>query len=312
VKNKAIIFFMLFCFTMLGGCSGLTQGRPVRPKYQDPIVNVLIKKYSAKDAIFANQSGITVRQRNQVFDDLIFLTDVNYHSFEEELYQGRAFFDTTSDLAILGLGSAGGLITHSATQAIISAISGGIGGARVSISKNYFHEFSTQALIAKMQSSRRTKLEFMRMAMTLEITDYSLSRGLSDIADYYNAGTIVGALQSIVADAGVDKKAADDKIKEQIQNKYGAFLGTIAPASELAEVKELFDKFNALNITDKESRAKKIVDEFKKLQPSIPINPGVVGSSGVDNVKYLYSVARQEKYPDVRKALVSAFKTANQ
>lgn len=220
MKSKVIIILMLFCFTILGGCAGVTQGRPVKANYQDPIVKSLTDKYSAKEAIFANQSSITAKQRNQVLDDLIFLTDVNYHSFEAELYQGRAFFDTSSDLAILGLGAAGGLITHSATQAIISAISGGIGGARVSISKNYFHEFSTQALIAKMQSARKAKLDLMRRAMTLTVTEYSLSRGLSDLTEYYNVGTIVGALQNIVAEAGAENKAADASLKSFIEGRY--------------------------------------------------------------------------------------------
>jgi hypothetical protein len=170
--------------------------------------------------VFANQSGMTAKQRNQVMDDLIFLTDVNYHNFEEEFYLGKAFFDTSGDLAILGLGAAGGLITHSGTQAIISAISGGIGGARVSINKNFLHEISTQALIAKMQSSRKARLAMIREAMTLEIADYSLSRGLSDIADYYNAGTIMGALQEIVADAGVEKKRSDNALKQLIEGKF--------------------------------------------------------------------------------------------
>lgn len=220
MHSKVRVAMFVLSLIFLGGCAGVTQGRPVRANYQDSIVKSLVKKYSAEDAIFANQSGMTVKQRNEVLDDLIFLTDVNYHRFEEELYLGKAFFDTSGDLAILGLGAAGGLITHSATQAIISAISGGIGGARVSINKNFFHEYSTQALIAKMQASRKTKLATIREAMALEIKDYSLSRGLSDIADYYNVGTIVGALQDIVADAGAEKKKSDQELKKLIKGKY--------------------------------------------------------------------------------------------
>ena len=220
MKMRYWFFLILACIASLTGCSGVTQGRPVKADYQTPIVKSLIGKYSANNSVFTHQSSVTMKQRNQVLDDIIFLTDVNYRSFEEELYVGKAFFDTTGDLAILGLGAAGSLITHSATQAIISAISGGIGGARVSINKNFFHEFSTQALIAKMQSSRRAKLELMRKAMTLNVTDYTLSRGLSDITEYYNAGTIVGALQDIIADAGADKKKADEELKNIVYARY--------------------------------------------------------------------------------------------
>jgi hypothetical protein len=262
VKSKELFFVSLICILVLSGCAGITQGRPLRPKYQDPIVKSLIKKYSAEDAIFSNQSSITVKQRNQTLDDLILLTDVNYHNFEEEFYLGKAFFDTTGDLAIIGLGAAGGLVTHSATQAIISAISGGIGGARVSINKNFLHEFSTQALIAKMQSSRRGKLEIMRKAMTLEIKDYSLSRGLSDIADYYNAGTIVGALQDIVADAGADKKKADEELKNVIKVKYDQ--GASRP---------IRDRINRWLDSDLQKNTPIFKEWLRKQSPSIKMSP---------------------------------------
>src|ERR1039457_4249710 len=220
VNRNLIVVFMLILI-IVSGCAGVSKGRPNEPGYQDPIVNNLIEKYSKPDTIHADQSKITEQGRNQILDELIYLTDVNYRKFETELYQGRAAFETTTDLAILGLGAAGGLITHSATQAIISAISGGIAGSRISISKNYFHDSTTQALIAKMQSGRSAKMEFMRKAMmSLNVKEYSLARGLSDLTDYYNAGTIVGALQSIVADAGSEKKTADDKMKQLIAGKY--------------------------------------------------------------------------------------------
>ncbi|WP_243371624.1 hypothetical protein [Geotalea sp. SG265] len=111
---KAIIITGL-CLFILSGCAGVYQGRPYKPKYQDKIVNALVDKYSESNAIFVNNSTVTVQQRNQILDELIYLTDVNYYNFEAGLYGGRATFDTTTDLAILGLGAAGGLITHSAT-----------------------------------------------------------------------------------------------------------------------------------------------------------------------------------------------------
>jgi hypothetical protein len=220
MTSKIITLLLLLSLPIWSGCAGVSQGRPARASYEDPIVKTLIEKYSKPDAIPADQTKITEKERNQILDELIFLADVNYYKFEAELYQARAFFDTTTDMGILGLGAAGALITVSGTQAIISAISGGIGGTRTSISKNYFHEQSTQALIAKMQSARKAKLELIHKAMTLNVTDYSLSRGLGDLGEYYNAGTIIGALQNIVADAGAEAKKADEGLKSLIEVKY--------------------------------------------------------------------------------------------
>lgn len=218
MSQRLIVILVSMC--VLGGCAGVQQGRPARVSYEDVIVNTLIEKYSKSDAIPADQTKIIEKERNQILGDLIFLTDVNYYKFETELYQGKATFDTATDIAILGLGLAGGIVTYSGTQAIISAISGGIGGTRVSINKNFFHDQSTQALIAKMQSVRKSKLDLMRKAMTLSMTDYPLTQGLSDVAEYYNAGSIVGALQNIVSDAGAETKKAEASLAETITSKY--------------------------------------------------------------------------------------------
>jgi hypothetical protein len=287
VKNNALILMMLFCFTILGGCAGVTQGRPAKVIYQDAIVNSLIDKYSKSDAIFTNQSSITVNKRNQTLDDLIYLTDVNYYNFETELYHGRAFFDTSGDLAILGLGAAGGLVMHSATQAILAAISAGIGGSRVSISKNYFHEFSTQALIAKMQSTRKVKLEFIRKAMALSVTDYSLSRGLSDLAEYYNAGTIVGALQNIVADAGSDAKKADDELKNIIEVKYAQ-----------DSTRPIRDRINRWLDSNLSKNIPILKGWFQKQSPSIILSPSTWVDSSTTTQEMLNKAIKENNIPE--------------
>src|ERR1700690_3880493 len=124
--NRVLVLSLLLSIVILGGCAGVNKGRPSPAGYQDQIVNAMIEKYSKPDAIPHDQSNLTEKQRNQILDELVFLIDVNYYRFEAELYQGRALFDTSTDLAIIGLGAAGGIISNSGTQAIISVISGGI------------------------------------------------------------------------------------------------------------------------------------------------------------------------------------------
>lgn len=219
-KRLVSLLVLLVSSPLWGACAGVSQGRPPQPGYQDAIAQSLVTKYSQPNAIPGDMSKVSVQERNQILNDLIFLTDVNYYNFQSELYQGRALFDTTTDLAIIGLGAAGALIGSSVTQAILAAISAGIAGGRVSINKNYFHEASTQALIAKMDSSRKTKLDLIRKALTLDTTDYPLAQGLGDVAEYYNAGTIIGALQNIVADAGFETRTADASLAKTINAKY--------------------------------------------------------------------------------------------
>jgi len=204
---------------LMSGCASVMKSSPDLPTYQSTVVKTLIQKYSKPEAIPTDPSKLTADQRNNIMEDLIFLIDVNYHQFESDLFLGRGLFDTTTDLAIIALGAAGALVDASGTQAILAAISSTIGGGRVSINKNFFREQSTNALISTMRATRKTKLKIIRDAETLTLSDYPISRALVDIVDYYNAGTIVGAFESIVSEAGQKERTAANAIEKKVQEK---------------------------------------------------------------------------------------------
>lgn len=214
IVAKALVFGVL-----MSGCTQIIKGSPKLPTYQEAYVDSLVEKYTKADKITAVK---TKEERNVVIEDLIYLIDVNYQQFESELFFGRATFDTFTDLAILGLGAAGGLIEPAGTKAILAVVSGGIGGARASIDKNFFREQSANALISTMRASRKKKLNFIRDAQTLKISDYPMSRALGDIIDYYNAGTIVGALGSIISEAGQKEQKAAAAIEKKIEVQFKA------------------------------------------------------------------------------------------
>lgn len=210
---------MLLLCILITGCASVIKGGPPLPVYQPKVAEALLQKYSQSGAIPTKPEELTAGQRNGIMEDLIYLVDVNYQQFESQLYLGRASFDTATDLAIVGLGAAGALVDATGTQALLAAISGGIGGARASISKNFFREQSATALISTMRATRKSKLDLMRGAESLSIPDYPMSRALADINDYYNAGTIVGALGSIVSEAGKKEQAADSNIEKKVREK---------------------------------------------------------------------------------------------
>jgi hypothetical protein len=210
----------LLTFSLLvSGCGGVMTGSPPMPTYADPVVKNLVNKYSQPTAVPTDQSKLTVEQRNQIIEELKYLIDVNYTQFEKNFFVGRAVFDTAADLTALALGGTGSLIRPSDVQAILAAVSAGIAGGRVSINKNFFHEKSSEALIAKMRALRADKLRLIRGAQVLNLSDYPMSRALGDLGEYYQAGTIVGALQGIIADAGEKEKTATAAIEKKLEEK---------------------------------------------------------------------------------------------
>jgi hypothetical protein len=218
-SSCCILTISLFFFFSSGCASSVIKGSPPLPTYQATTVETLAAKYSQPNAIPFDPTLLTKEQRNQIVEDIIYLIDVNYTKFEGELSLSRASFETSSDLAVLGLGAAGSLINVTSTQALLAAISGGISGARVSINKNFFYEQSTSGLVSTMRASRKKKLEDIRKAEALLLADYPMSQALGDTTDYYNAGTIVGALQSIISEAGKKEKDADKAIEDNVQKK---------------------------------------------------------------------------------------------
>jgi hypothetical protein len=219
--SQVIYLGLVVCSTVICGCgslSNIAKGQPQPLPFQENLVKALKAKYSKPDAI--PTTAVTAEVRNGILADMIYLADVNFNKFKATLYAGRAVFDTTNDLSILGLGAAGALTPAAATKAILAAVSGGLAGAHVSINKNFFQEQATTALIAKMEASRKKILALMRTEMKLDISAYSLSQGLSDIGEYYDAGTILGALEDITVTAGADKTAAQEKITNNIMATF--------------------------------------------------------------------------------------------
>jgi hypothetical protein len=119
----------------------------------------------------------------------VYLIDVNFEGFANELRDTKAVFDTVTDLTLIGLGSAGALSPAAVTKGILAAISAGIAGGRVSINKNFFRDQAIEALTAKMRAEQAKREEIIIKGMQLTLLQYPLSQGIRDTVKYYNAGT---------------------------------------------------------------------------------------------------------------------------
>lgn len=221
--------FLLFAALPLifAGCASL-RGSPELPAYQQKVVTELIVIYSKPGAIPVEQGEfdptdtkmtrlydenkhliIDVNRRNQIIEDLIFLIDVNYNSFERRLNADRTYSNLAADLVSIGVTSASTLVGAAETKTILSAVATGITGGRASVDKNFYQQQSLSAIITTMRAERTKELTILRDSETDNLADYPMTRALTDLADYYNAGTLMNALGAIVSDAGANKTKAD-------------------------------------------------------------------------------------------------------
>lgn len=163
------------------------------------------------------------QQRNDLLNDLIRAIDLNYYHWEKLLYDKKSFSDFGIDTIVLGLGSAGTYGVAASTSQVLSAISGSLTGTRAAFDSNVLQKQAIPAIIAKMRALRAERLKYLRYGMTMckdddckkhhyvprPLNEYSVTEGLNDIVAYYNAGTFVGAIAGIQADAGKQQKDAE-------------------------------------------------------------------------------------------------------
>jgi hypothetical protein len=220
--------FIAFC-TLLAGCTGVSfQGGDALKETYSARVAYLKKTYGTEDglrvAINAAKIDRTGQERNELLNDFIFLIDNNYYFYEKHLYNKKAIYDFGSDVTATSLSTASGVMTGGAVtsaKSILSLVSGGITSTRSSFSQNILQNQNLLAIVAKMREERAKQLVVLQKGMyktgtttATPLSDYSVDQGLVDLANYYQAGTFVSALQAIIDTAGSQKTQADNQTKE--------------------------------------------------------------------------------------------------
>jgi len=216
--------FIAFC-VLLGGCTGVSfQGGDALKDVYSARVAALKANYGTQGNLQneINQIG-SGEQRNAVLNDFIFLIDSNYYFYEKHLYNKKALYDFGSDVTATSLSTASGVMTGGAVtsaKSILSLVAGGITSTRSSFNQNILQSQNLLAIVAQMRKERSTQLVVLQKGMYVTgttkatpLSDYSVDQGLVDLANYYQAGTFVSALQSIIDTAGSQKAAADQQTK---------------------------------------------------------------------------------------------------
>jgi hypothetical protein len=177
-----------------------------------------------------------VSRRNQILTELIALIDQNYSVFEDRYYGSDASVNFAGDVANLGLTGVSSVTGTAHLKSVLSAIATGTTGIKTSYQKNFFDQQTRSAVVQKMRAGRATQLALIQdqdhmkapVACPIDgcptaaatdgsaahtVAPYSLETGLSDVDQYFQAGTIIGALQAIATSAGDDQTKAKTKQK---------------------------------------------------------------------------------------------------
>lgn len=151
--------------------------------------------------------------RDEIINSRLRAIDLRFTEFEKALTKDMAAINVGTDWAVIGLGAAGALVGSTTTKSILAAISGGLTGAKGAIDKNLFYSKTLPALFAQMDAMRKSVLLRIRKAMRDGTADYPLEQALIDVDDYYNAGTIPGAIVGVTATAGAESRTETRRLE---------------------------------------------------------------------------------------------------
>ena len=230
LNYRTVALFLTACFVM-SSCAAYKPkayipANAISKQYLNDVKSpTLLQTYNAMPQSTAADLQAKATRRNEILQELISLIDQNYSSFESKYYGSDATVNFTGDLVNLGLTGVSSVTGTAHLKAVLSAVATGSTGIKTSYLKNFFDQQTRSAVVQKMRASRATQLALIQdqnhmkapvvcptagcpMVGGVAVGPYSLEAGLSDVAAYYDAGTIIGALQAIATTAGQEQQTA--------------------------------------------------------------------------------------------------------
>lgn len=215
--RKAIIVMLCAAglgSTGLGGCQSL-QGYPT--PIESPKTALSMVEADTQPAAVTAYNGLTDPgqrrgKRDQIVRARLYAIDIHYDVFTREVTGQQKAFAIGSDLVSAGLTGAATLAKSAATKTRLTTYASAALGVRSTVDKELYYSKTLPAVISQMDASRRTVLAKITEGLARTDADYPLVAALSDLQDYYVAGTLNGALNQISKDAGTKTQAAEDRI----------------------------------------------------------------------------------------------------
>jgi len=210
------------------GCAPLS-GYPRDPNDLDAELAAL-QTYFSPDIRTQYDALVDANARRQFRDRVVYAQlrayDINFKRFQKALTGDRNAFGVGTDWILLGLNAAGAATGGSAA---LSAASAGIVGAKGSVDKELFYQKTLPALLAAMEASRTAALVPIEQGLSKPDAEYSLHKALADVSTYDRAGSIPGAINAIVKDAGAKGNAAEAELKFARTAEFAKSLHLVLP-----------------------------------------------------------------------------------
>jgi hypothetical protein len=208
-KMLSKLLVLLQAILLMSGCAAFS-GFPQRAT--DPKMDLeRLEPRIGAEAITACLTNPTVSCRNELITVRMLATDIRFSEFEQSLFQQTRETGFGATLVTLGLTS-GAAFAGGTTSQVLAGVAAFIIGAREAFQKEVLAERTVVAIHTAMRANRARVALRLRTGLSQSIDQYPLALGLSDLNDYYNAGTVLGALIGITETVGVEARRAEERL----------------------------------------------------------------------------------------------------
>lgn len=218
---------LLLLAALLGGCATLRQGGAPEPSFNvDSDLEELASHFGEKDTIKKFYEAPSPTARNEFITGRLTMMNIRYIQFIRQTTMDKQLLDSAAQMLTLGLSLAGASVSSGATKTVLAAIAAGVTGSKEIIDKNYYFEKTIPAIVAQMNAERKKALIPLLTGMThSSLDDYQFAQAVTDLHNYYFAGTFTGAIEAMQADAATKEKE-QDKIIARLTPLSAVDIGT--------------------------------------------------------------------------------------
>lgn len=244
IRSRESAVCLLLLALLLGGCRSSMGPRmpkelsaPAATAYSRDQFNADVAAYRTAASAGDLEKARTLR--NQIAYHIMADVESSYSRFEMSLYSTRAVQSTLSDATELGLTAATAVVGATDVKDILAASSAAFQGTWTSYDKNFFQQKTTEAIIAQMRASRKSKLAQLITALDArDVNSYPWDAVWIDLVEFYYAGTIPSAMVEIASTAG----AKADEAARTLKNAQNALTPrTPAQARQAVDIRATYD-----------------------------------------------------------------------
>jgi hypothetical protein len=157
------------------------------------------------------------KYRNDWVAARMYAIDIQYTSYESGLTRERQGVGFAAAATTLGLTTASGLVAPVATKNLLTGLAGFVTGTRAAYDNDVLLAHSVQWIQSQMRTQRSIVGERILRGLRLPTNEYPIAAALTDLEDYYRAGTFTGGILGTSDALGAEARLAEQLKQDRIE-----------------------------------------------------------------------------------------------